>query len=166
MLETKLRWTLRLRSLPELRLESGRAADKRVFAGSCAASTTAPNEAPLSATVKEGRMNAAITLLLLLVAACLEVGGDAIVRVGRKSYTGLSQLALLAVGGGVLLGYGVFVNTAPADFGRLLGVYVVLFFIVAQVANLCVFGIRPDAPILVGGAMIFGGGLLITLWKP
>ena len=104
--------------------------------------------------------------LILLVAACLEVGGDAIVRGGLKNYAGISQLALIALGGFVLLAYGIFVNVAPADFGRLLGVYVVLFFVVAQVVNLLASGVRPDMPIVVGGACILAGGLVITLWKP
>jgi drug/metabolite transporter superfamily protein YnfA len=110
-------------------------------------------------------MKVVITSLLLLVAATLEVGGDAIVRVGLKNQTGSSQLMTIFLGGVVLLAYGIFVNLAPADFGRLLGVYVVLFFIVAQVVNLLAFGIRPDAPILVGGAFILAGGLVITLWR-
>jgi len=110
-------------------------------------------------------MKTAVASLLLLIAACLEVGGDAIVRVGLKNNGGFSQAALIALGGVVLLAYGIFVNSAPADFGRLLGTYVVLFFVVAQIVNLLAFGIRPDAPIFVGGAFILAGGLVITLWK-
>jgi len=79
-------------------------------------------------TGKTACMKIAGVSLLLLLAACLEVAGDAIVRVGLKSHTGLTQLALVVLGGVVLLAYGIFVNVAPADFGRLLGVYVVLFF--------------------------------------
>jgi drug/metabolite transporter superfamily protein YnfA len=111
-------------------------------------------------------MNALLTPLLLLVAACLEVGGDAIVRVGLKSHAGLSQFAIIAAGGAVLLGYGIFVNVAPASFGRLLGAYVVLFFIVAQLVNFAIFHTRPDAPILIGGGFIAIGGLVIMLSKP
>ena len=110
-------------------------------------------------------MKALITPFLLLVAASLEVGGDAIVRVGLKNQTGSSGLLTIILGGIVLLAYGVFVNIAPADFGRLLGVYVVVFFVVAQIVNLLAFGIRPDAPILLGGAFILAGGLVITLWR-
>ncbi len=111
------------------------------------------------------RMNTLSTSLLLLIAACLEVGGDAIVRFGLKGHGGFSQVALIAAGGAVLLGYGIFVNVAPLDFGRLLGVYVVLFFLIAQLTNLLAFGIRPGAPILAGGALIVAGGLVITLWN-
>src|SRR5450631_373968 len=114
--------------------------------------------------MKLSGMNA-MTSLLLLVAACLEVGGDAIVRMGLKNHTGVARLGLVALGGAVLLGYGIFVNVAPADFGRLLGVYVVLFFLVVNLRNLLLFGIRPDGAILFGGALFVAGGLVITLWK-
>jgi hypothetical protein len=53
----------------------------------------------------------------------------------------------------------------PWDFGRLLGVYVTLCFVVAQIINLVVFGIRPMLPLLVGGALIVAGGLTITTWQ-
>jgi len=46
-----------------------------------------------------------------------------IVRSGLQSHVGVSRLAIIALGGGVLLAYGIFVNLAPADFGRLLGAY-------------------------------------------
>jgi small multidrug resistance family-3 protein len=111
-------------------------------------------------------MNIAIALLLLLVAAVLEAGGDALVRSGLHGQ-GLALRAGLFLGGGaVLFLYGVVVNSPPWDFGKLLGVYVTLFFVVAQVINLVFFGVRPDLPILVGGALIVGGGLVITLWRP
>jgi small multidrug resistance family-3 protein len=118
-----------------------------------------------SSLLEQRSMKGAATPLLLLLAAVLEVGGDAIVRVGLKNYHGVLQISLIALGGIVLLAYGVFVNVAPADFGRLLGVYVVLFFVVAQIVNFAAFGIRPDAPIIVGGGFILAGGLVLTVWK-
>lgn len=110
-------------------------------------------------------MSAWATLGLLLLAAALEVGGDAIVRSGLKEHTGLTQIALMALGGLVLFAYGVFVNVAPADFGKLLGVYVVLFFVVAQIVNLAVFGIRPSPAIIAGGLLILAGGATMTFWR-
>jgi drug/metabolite transporter superfamily protein YnfA len=106
----------------------------------------------------------ALTAVLLTVAACLEVGGDAIVRLGLKS-AGIPRIGLFVAGAAVLFGYGLFVNTAPADFGRLLGIYVVLFFVVAQIVNLAVFNVRPTAPILVGGALVLAGGLVMLTWR-
>jgi small multidrug resistance family-3 protein len=76
------------------------------------------------------------------------------------------RVGLFAAGAVVLLAYGVAVNSPPWDFGKLLGVYVALFFVVAQVINLILFHVRPDMPVLAGGALIVAGGLVITLWRP
>jgi hypothetical protein len=113
----------------------------------------------------EGIMNIGITLVSLCVAACLEVGGDAIVRIGLKGHSGLPQIFIMALGGCVLFAYGVFVNLAPLDFGKLLGIYVALFFVAAQITNLVAFGIYPSTSALVGGALIVAGGTVITLGK-
>ena len=110
-------------------------------------------------------MQSLTTVLLLTVAACLEVGGDAVVRLGLKSGGEPWRSALLAGGAAVLFGYGIFVNSAPLDFGRLLGVYVVLFFIVAQLVNRFAFGVAPTTGIIAGGALIVAGGVVITVWK-
>ena len=54
-----------------------------------------------------------------------------------------SRALFWAAGALVLFTYGYVVNAPPWDFGRLLGIYVVFFFVVAQV-NL-VGGVRPAA---------------------
>lgn len=111
-------------------------------------------------------MNHATAYLLLLLAAALEAGGDALVRIGLHSPSMVTRIGLFAAGAVVLFAYGVAVNSPPWDFGKLLGVYVTLFFAVAQVINLVFFDVRPDLPIFVGGAFIVAGGLIITLWRP
>jgi small multidrug resistance family-3 protein len=110
-------------------------------------------------------MNLAFAYLLLLVAAVLEAGGDALVRVGLHSSTLGNRATFSAAGAAVLFAYGCTVNAPPWDFGRLLGVYVTLFFVVAQIINLVVFGVRPQLPIYLGGALIIAGGILITFWR-
>ena len=110
-------------------------------------------------------MNMLLAYLILFVAAALEAGGDALVRVGLHSHSGAGRIGLFAAGAVVLFAYGWTVNAPPWDFGKLLGVYVTLFFVVAQVINLAAFGIRPGLPIYVGGAFIVAGGLIITLWS-
>jgi drug/metabolite transporter superfamily protein YnfA len=110
-------------------------------------------------------MNLAVAYLLLLLAAILEAGGDALVRMGLHSPSTGSRIGLFAAGAAVLFAYGVVVNTPPWDFGKLLGVYVTLFFLVAQIINLVFFGSRPDLPILVGGAFIVTGGVIMTFWR-
>jgi hypothetical protein len=111
-------------------------------------------------------MNLFVAYLLLLVAAALEAGGDALVRVGLHSSSLAGRVGLFAAGAAVLFAYGLAVNAPPWDFGKLLGVYVTLFFLVAQLINLIFFGVKPDLPIYAGGALILGGGLVITLWGP
>jgi small multidrug resistance family-3 protein len=110
-------------------------------------------------------MKPLVTFLLLLIGTSLEAGGDAVVRTGLRSPIPGLKVGLLALGGLMLFGYGVFVTSAPVDFGKLLGVYVVLFFVMAQVLNAFAFGVRPTPPILVGGLLILAGGAVITLWK-
>ncbi len=111
-------------------------------------------------------MTNAIAFMILAVAAVLEAGGDAIVRNGLHAPTLPLRIALVVFGGLVLMSYGVVVNMPRWDFGRVLGVYVTLFFLAAQVINLVFFKTPPTAPILLGGALIMAGGLLMTFWKP
>jgi len=110
-------------------------------------------------------MNIAVAFFILLLAAVLEAAGDALVRTGLHGQTLALRAGLFVAGAAVLFAYGLVVNSPPWDFGKLLGVYVTLFFLVAQVINLVFFGVRPGLPILVGGAMILGGGLVITLCR-
>ena len=111
-------------------------------------------------------MSTGVSLLILALAAALEAGGDAIVRLGLHGpgETG-KRLATILLGGAVLLLYGVLVNVPSWSFGRLLGIYVVFFFLAAQLIDLAVFGAVPRVPILVGGALIVAGGAVITAWR-
>jgi small multidrug resistance family-3 protein len=110
-------------------------------------------------------MNAPIAFLILLLAAILEAGGDALVRTGLHGHAFALRAGFFVAGAVVLFAYGVVVNSPPWDFGKLLGVYVTLFFVVAQVINLVFFGVRPGAPVLVGGALVVAGGLVMTFWR-
>ncbi len=111
-------------------------------------------------------MSPAFALLILFIAAVLEAGGDALVRIGLHSPTWVKRVEFILLGGIVLLSYGLVVNLPKWDFGQLLGIYVTLFFLVAQLINFFVFGQKPGLPILVGGALIMTGGLIISLWRP
>jgi small multidrug resistance family-3 protein len=103
--------------------------------------------------------------LLLFVAALLEAGGDALVRMGLYSDLRVRRAEFLLLGGLVLFSYGLLVNLPRWDFGRLLGVYVTMFFLVAQLVNYFCFGQKPSISIIVGGALIIGGGLIIYFWR-
>jgi len=104
-------------------------------------------------------------LVLLVMAAVLEAGGDALVRLGLHASPAGRRLLFLAAGGLVLLGYGCLVNAPPWHFGRLLGVYVVLFFLIAQATGWLVFGQLPTRGILVGGVFIVIGGAIVSLGR-
>jgi small multidrug resistance family-3 protein len=103
-------------------------------------------------------------LIFLLVAAVLEAGGDALMRLGLHSQAPLARGLWLLAGCLVLGGYGLVVNASGWDFGRLLGAYVAVFFVVSQVINAVVFGRLPGMALLCGGALIVAGGMVIALW--
>lgn len=98
------------------------------------------------------------TLAILVLAAALEVGGDALVRIGLRG-----PAFWMAAGGLVLFAYGVLVNLSGIDFNRLMGIYIAVFFVVSQVISFIFFKQIPDDKILLGGGFIVTGGLLILL---
>ena len=71
-------------------------------------------------------------------------------------------MVLFAAGALVLFSYGYVVNAPSWDFGRLLGIYVVFFFVVAQLISWIVFHQRPSVGVLIGGAFIIIGGVIIS----
>jgi len=101
------------------------------------------------------------TALLLFLAAVLEAGGDALVRRGLHGAAAPTRVAFLLAGALLLFVYGCFVNSPPWDFGRLLGVYVVFFFLVAQAVAWFFFGQAPSAGTLLGGCLIVAGGVVV-----
>lgn len=109
-------------------------------------------------------MSRPIVLTLLFLAALLEAGGDALVRTALYTSENTARVGYFVFGGVALFGYGYVVNRSPWDFGRILGVYIVLFFIVAQLTSWLVFSQRPATPILVGGAFVIAGGVIMTVF--
>jgi hypothetical protein len=103
--------------------------------------------------------------LFLLMATTLEALGDAVLRLALFRYAGAARLGLMAVGAVMLFGYGVSLNLAPVEFGRVVGLYIATLFIVWQVVNLATFGTLPTMPVALGGALIVVGGLIVTFWR-
>ena len=103
--------------------------------------------------------------MVLSIAAFLEVSGDACFQSGLYKAAGAERGLWFLGGGLILVIYGFFVNLPQWDFGKLLGVYVVLFFLIAQIVAKVRFHQSPTMPILAGGALIITGGLVITFWK-
>jgi hypothetical protein len=103
---------------------------------------------------------------LLVLAAGLEAGGDAIVRMGlNQAAPGLRAL-LFAGGATVLFTYGLTLNLAPIEFSKVVGLYIAILFVVWQGISFIAFRSLPTMPILIGGGLIVAGGLLVTFWQP
>ena len=107
-------------------------------------------------------MNTPLILLTLFAAAILEAGGDALVRKGLHATSAASRSGLFLIGALVLFAYGYVVNAPSWDFGRLLGVYVVFFFVAAQLIALLTFGTTPNKTVLIGGFFIVLGGAILS----
>jgi small multidrug resistance family-3 protein len=107
-------------------------------------------------------MQPATTISLLFCAALLEVCGDRIVRSGLQTSSAIPKLLFLLGGAIVLFAYGYLVNTPPWDFGRLLSVYVVFFFVIAQAISSIEAQRWPSTPVMLGAAFIVAGGGIIA----
>src|ERR1700730_14598521 len=100
--------------------------------------------------------------LVLLLAAVLEAYGDSRFQAALYRSSGTSRAIAFFVGAASMAAYGLVVNVPHWDFGKLLGVYVVLFFLLAQVVARVRFGQVPTLPVFLGGALIVAGGLIIS----
>jgi hypothetical protein len=110
-------------------------------------------------------MNRTTGLAVLALAAVLEACGDAVIRAGLHRSGAFSRLSLFAAGAVLLFAYGWTVNAPAWDFGRLLGLYIVLFFLIAQAISWLAFHRPPTPAILVGGVLIVGGGVVIVVFR-
>jgi len=106
------------------------------------------------------------TFVVLALAAYLEVQGDACFQSGLHHSLGAKQIGWFVAGTAVLVYYSLLLNSSKIDFGKLLGIYVVLFFLVAQIIAKLQFHQSPSKPIYFGGAFVVIGGLIMALWKP
>jgi small multidrug resistance family-3 protein len=104
-------------------------------------------------------------LIFLIVATGLEVSGDAIIRKSLFEHVGPARLALFLLGAILLAGYGTFLNLAPLEFGQVVGLYIATLFVMWQIVNFLFFRTLPTVPILMGGALIVVGGLVVSFWK-
>jgi len=100
-------------------------------------------------------------IAILVGAALLEVGGDALVRWGLKN----GRVLGLAAGAAVLFLYGLSVNLPKWDFGKLMGVYIALFFGISQLMAAYIFHEKPAPTTLLGGILILTGGLVVAFGR-
>jgi len=108
-------------------------------------------------------MNKSTAIGILLVAAIFEAGGDALIRSALHRHAGGVRWLTFLGGAAILFGYGVIVNAPDWNFGRLLGLYVVFFFVVAQLLSWVFFHQPPSASTMVGGTLIIAGGVVLGM---
>lgn len=95
--------------------------------------------------------------LIFIVAALLEVGGDALTRKGLRG-----GRMILIVAGFVALGcYGLVVNSVKWDFSKLIGVYVAFFALVSILVGRFAFKEAVPMSTWLGLALIIVGGAVI-----
>ncbi len=95
--------------------------------------------------------------LIFIVAATLEVGGDAIIRKGLRG----DSLGLVAVGLATVAFYGLVVNMVRWDFSRLLGVYIGFFAVLTALSARFLFRESVPPSTWFGLLLIVIGGLVI-----
>ena len=99
-----------------------------------------------------------MTIIVLAAAAAAEIIGDLGMRFGLAV-----RVWGYALGVVLLSAYGLVVNQPALSFGRVLGLYIAVFFVMSQLIAFVTLGERPSAPLLLGGALIVAGGLIIHL---
>ncbi|WP_188757552.1 hypothetical protein [Edaphobacter acidisoli] len=103
--------------------------------------------------------------LFVLAATIFEAVGDAVVRVALHHSSTPVRVGLFLVGGILLTLYGTWLNLAPVEFATVTGLYVATLFVVFQIVNFLFFRVVPSISVLVGGALIVAGGLVVYHWR-
>jgi hypothetical protein len=104
--------------------------------------------------------------VFVLIATIVEASGDAIIRKSIYDQTGLLRAVTMLAGAALVFAYAFVLNLAPIEFKEVVGLYIATLFIVWQVINFIAFHTLPTLHIVIGGALIVSGGLIVTFWKP
>jgi len=97
--------------------------------------------------------------IIFVVAALLEISGDAIIRRGLRN----SGFLLIVLGFVILGCYGLVVNIVKWDFSKLIGVYVSVFATISILIGRLMFKETIPVSTWVGLIFIILGGLIIQL---
>ncbi len=95
--------------------------------------------------------------VVFILAAMLEVGGDAVVRLGLRG----GRMAPVLAGWAMLCAYGLLVNCVKWDFSKMLGVYIGFFALGGVLFGRIAFRESIPASTWLGLALIMAGGLVI-----
>lgn len=102
------------------------------------------------------------SMFLFVLAGLFEIGGGYMVwlslREGKPWWIG-------ALGGLILIGYGIVATWQPANFGRVYAAYGGIFIVMAIIWGWKVDGVVPDKYDLIGGAVALLG-VLIIMYAP
>lgn len=110
-------------------------------------------------------MDSMRVFLFVLAATILEATGDAIIRIALNRAASPARVGLFLMGGVLLTLYGTSLNLAPVEFAAVTGMYVATLFVVFQITNYIFFRTAPTPAVLVGGALIVAGGLIVSMWR-
>ncbi len=103
-----------------------------------------------------------IILALLVLATTMEVTGDALIRNGLAQRDIASKIGYFLAGAALVFGYGLTLNLAPIEFNKVVGIYIATLFVVWQVISFAAYRSVPSPSILIGGAFIIAGGLIVA----
>jgi drug/metabolite transporter superfamily protein YnfA len=104
-------------------------------------------------------MRRIVDATVMLVAALLEVGGDAMIRAGLRG----SAWLLVGLGAMVLGAYGIVVNLLPIDFSKVFAGYVAFFALVSVAFGRLVFHEAVPASTWAGVGLMLAGSAIIQL---
>jgi len=69
-------------------------------------------------------------------------------------YSGAARIGFGLIGILLLFGYDFFLNLAPVEFGKVVGLYIATLFIVWQIITYFTFKTIPSVPVMVGGSLV------------
>ena len=102
-------------------------------------------------------MNRGVQVVVLVLAALFEVGGDALIRAGLRG----KGYLMIAIGFAMLGSYGIVLNQIQIDFSKLLGAYVGLFAAVSVLFGRFLFNETIPTSTWLGLGIVLVGSSVI-----
>jgi drug/metabolite transporter superfamily protein YnfA len=102
-------------------------------------------------------LSKSIQIVVLVLAALFEVGGDALIRAGLRG----KGYLFIGLGFAVLGSYGLVLNQIPIDFSKLLGAYVGLFALVSILFGKFLFSEAIPVSTWLGLGVVLLGSAII-----